>query len=99
MRQKKEINLAWTRDFTLAWAQWWTRDMNPRLVEEFGIGVPNQLSYFNGRLLETYRLVSESKSGNYLIKKGILRKSANHKYRITLSMMKHTHLVTFLPWN
>lgn len=57
----KEISLVWTRDFTLAWAEWWSRDMSPRLAEVFGVGVPNQLSYFNGRLLETYRLSEEAK--------------------------------------
>ncbi len=56
----KEIKVVWTRDYTLAWAQWWSVLMNPRLIEIFGCGVPNQLSYFNGRLLETYRLVEES---------------------------------------
>lgn len=59
---KKEIVLVWTRDFTLAWAEWWSIHMHPRLVEVFGTGVPNQVSYFNGRLLETYRLADESKA-------------------------------------
>ena len=59
---KKEIKLAWTRDFTLAWAEWWSVHMNPRLIEVFGTGVPNQLSVYNGRLLETYRLTKESKA-------------------------------------
>jgi len=58
----KDLTLAWTRDFTLAWAEWWTKYMHPRLVEVFGVGVPNQISYFNGRLLETYRLTEESRA-------------------------------------
>jgi phosphohistidine swiveling domain-containing protein len=58
---KKEINLAWTRDFTLPWAEWWTKYMNPRLIEVFGVGVDSQLSFFNGQLLETYRTVKESR--------------------------------------
>lgn len=57
----REIILAWTRDFTLPWAEWWSRDMNPRLIEVFGTGVPNQLSYYNGRLLETYRPADEAR--------------------------------------
>jgi len=57
---KKAIALAWTRDFTLTWAEWWSRDMDPRVKEVFGKGIPNQLSFFNGRLLETYRPVDES---------------------------------------
>ena len=60
--KKKELILAWTRDFTLTWAEWWSRDMHPRLVEVFGKGIPNQLSYYNGRLLETYRLKKEAES-------------------------------------
>ncbi|KKQ28185.1 MAG: Phosphoenolpyruvate synthase [Candidatus Magasanikbacteria bacterium GW2011_GWC2_37_14] len=59
---KKEIFLAWTRDYTLAWAEWWSGQMNPRLMEVFGIGIPSQLYYFNGRLLETYRVVDEAKA-------------------------------------
>jgi phosphoenolpyruvate synthase/pyruvate phosphate dikinase len=58
--KKQELILAWTRDFTLPWAQWWSRDMNPRLVEVIGKGVPHQLSYFNGKLLETYRIKKEA---------------------------------------
>lgn len=56
----KEIILAWTRDYTLAWAEWWSRDMNSALKRVFGKDVPNQLSFYNGRLLETYRLVEEA---------------------------------------
>ena len=59
---KKEIDLVWTRDFTLSWAEWWTKYMNQRLIEVIGVGVESQLSYFNGQLLETYRLKEESKN-------------------------------------
>jgi len=56
---KREMILVWTRDFTLAWAEWWLKYMNPRLEEFFGAGIPNQLCYFNGQLLETYRPLDE----------------------------------------
>lgn len=59
---KQTLTHTWTRDFTLAWAQWWSKYVNPRLIEVFGIGVDNQLSYFDGRLLETYRLADESEA-------------------------------------
>jgi phosphohistidine swiveling domain-containing protein len=58
--RNREIILAWTRDFTLAWAEWWSKYMNPRLEQVFGVGVPNQLDYFNGKLLETYRPFNEA---------------------------------------
>lgn len=59
---KKEIILVWTRDYTLAWAEWWIRDLNPRLEEVIGVGVPNQFSHFNGILLETYRPLEEAQA-------------------------------------
>ena len=58
----KLIQLAWTRDFSLAWAQWWTTLANPELIKIIGVGVDSQLSYFNGILLETYRLQEETEA-------------------------------------
>ncbi len=54
--------LIWSRDYTLAWAEWWVRDMNPRLIEVIGVGVLNQFSYFYGVLLETYRPLDEAQA-------------------------------------
>jgi len=90
---KKEIVLVWTRDFTLAWAEWWSRDLHPRLVDVFGIGVPNQLSYFNGRLLETYRLAEEAEGFiqgvvNLDPKRGVLGKNKLDRYVVLIREMR-----------
>ena len=85
---KKEIILAWTRDFTLAWAEWWTRDMSPRLEEVFGSGVPNQLSYFNGRLLETFRLADEAKGFIEAVVNADLKLLGTDKLRRYVSLIK-----------
>ncbi|MFH1275902.1 MAG: PEP-utilizing enzyme [Candidatus Woesearchaeota archaeon] len=58
----KQIHLAWTRDFTLAWAQWWSTLANSEIIKQIGYGIDHQLSYYNGLLLETYRLKEESET-------------------------------------
>lgn len=90
---KKEIVLAWTRDFTLAWAEWWSKYMHPRLIEVFGTGVPNQISYFNGRLLETYRLVDEAKAFiqavvNVNLKNGIFDEDKIKRYIVLIEQIR-----------